>query len=354
MAKRKTFDKIEKSELDVYFDELEGKVADRKSIKALEFKEFEDGWSVTANRHKIQKVTDLVIPAFYKGKPVLNVFVNAFSHCLNLESVTFERGSVVKSVHHYAFCGCSNLTKVSLPDSIDIIYDDVFKDCNKLSAIKIPFVGKERNSTKENFLGYLFSGNNYQKNDNVVPITLKTVIVSGGEKIPNNAFYGCADINKIIIGDGVTSIGNDAFNGCTSLEEIVMPKSVESIGSRAFSGCAKLKNIVIPESVTSIGSLVFENCNGLTAITIPFNVQKIGFGAFAHCKNLAYADFEDPEDWFVSTRSQMTKAEGVLRKDLANTAIASNLLRAQHSAKYWAKIANKDVLTDEDTETEEF
>ncbi|MBQ6936490.1 MAG: leucine-rich repeat domain-containing protein [Clostridia bacterium] len=102
-----------------------------------------------------------------------------------------------------------------------------------------------------------------------------------------SAFSGCTNLTTITIPDSVTSIGNFAFIECTNLTTITIPDSVTSIGDFAFSECTNLTTITIPDSVTSIGDGAFSWCENLTSITIPDSVTSIGDLAFDGCENLA-------------------------------------------------------------------
>ncbi len=82
--------------------------------------------------------------------------------------------------------------------------------------------------------------------------------------IGNFAFIECTKLTTITIPDSVTSIGDFAFSECTNLTTITSPDSVTSIGDGAFSWCENLTSITIPDSVTSIGDLAFDGCENLT------------------------------------------------------------------------------------------
>ena len=94
---------------------------------------------------------------------------------------------------------------------------------------------------------------------------LKSITIPEGvTSIGRNAFKGCASLTSVNIGNGVTSIGRNAFEGCELLKSVAIPDSVTSIGDDAFSGCTSLTSVVIPEVVTSIGDYAFEGCDSLT------------------------------------------------------------------------------------------
>ena len=85
------------------------------------------------------------------------------------------------------------------------------------------------------------------------------------KNIDNNAFKSCDSLKSVSIGNGVTSIGELAFCYCDRLDSVIIGNSVKSIGARAFRGTA-LTSITIPGSVTSIGDDVFQLCESLTSV----------------------------------------------------------------------------------------
>ena len=99
------------------------------------------------------------------------------------------------------------------------------------------------------------------------------------EKIGDNVFRNCINLESITIPDGVTSIGNDAFSNCNSLNSFTIPNSVESIGTWTFFNCYKLSSVTIGNSVTSIGSYAFGGCDKLTSVTLSkrCNIEKNSF-----------------------------------------------------------------------------
>lgn len=104
--------------------------------------------------------------------------------------------------------------------------------------------------------------------------------------IGDRAFADCEALEKVTLSKALESIGKGAFWGCTQLKEIQLPDTVNSIGDSAFGACYRLKKIVIPNGVTAIGNNVFEECSALLEISIPNSVAVIGKRAFALCENL--------------------------------------------------------------------
>lgn len=118
-------------------------------------------------------------------------------------------------------------------------------------------------------------GNNSFQFSEITSITIPDSVTA----IDNCAFASCPSLTSINLPESVTEIGEMAFMGCTSLISINIPDSVTVISGCAFAGCTSLKTITIPESVTKIGDSAFTNCTSLTTITIPESV-KIVRGAF--------------------------------------------------------------------------
>jgi len=178
-----------------------------------------------------------------------------------------------------AFQGCTNLTNVIVSKNVTDIGYGAFQSCSGLTSITIPFVG-------QSLIGGGFFSSIFGGDSSYVPVSLKTVIVTGGGyTLPNNAFLGCVYLTSITIPESVTSIGQQAFSGCSSLTNVIIPNSVNSIGSYAFYNCTSLASLNIPNGVTSIGQQAFYN-SSLTSVTIPSSITSIGNQAFSGCSRL--------------------------------------------------------------------
>ena len=200
----------------------------------------------------------------------------AFDGCSNLTSITIPN-SVTSIGNNGAFRGCSGLTSITIPDSVTSIGDDAFYGCSGLTSITIP------NSVTS------IGDSAFYGCSGLTSITISDSVTSIG----SSAFYGCSGLTSITIPDSVTSIGSGAFEYCSGLTSITIPDSVTSIGRSTFYGCSGLTSVTISDSVTSIGDDAFRGCSGLTSITIPDSVTSIGSCAFYGCSGLTSVTISD-------------------------------------------------------------
>lgn len=150
-------------------------------------------------------------------------------------------GMVVKGIRGDAFKG-TNITSISLPNTIDTIRGHAFEDCAELREINLP-------ENLEYIGGYAFSGCRKIRN-----ITLPEKIT----EIHGNTFMYCTNLESVIINEGVTVIGGSAFRNCRSLDQVVLPHSLKEIHSSAFRDCPKLREVEVPADCV-IDNRAFKN-----------------------------------------------------------------------------------------------
>ena len=141
-------------------------------------------------------------------------------------SVIPADGSVT-SIGEDAFYGRSGLTSVTIPDSVTSIGRYAFSGCDNLTSITIPFVGEKADGSGETHFGYIFGAYSDWENYKYVPLSLKEVIITGGESIAYGAFEGCTSLTTITIPGTVAELGDFVFEGCTSLEKIIFNGTIE-------------------------------------------------------------------------------------------------------------------------------
>lgn len=103
--------------------------------------------------------------------------------------------------------------------------------------------GSVKVASKVKIKGYTFTVTSISNNAFKNCTTLQgTVTISGSiKKIGNNAFYGCKNIKKVVIGSKVKSLGTKSFYKCTKLKTVDLRKAstLSKIGSSAFKKNAK-------------------------------------------------------------------------------------------------------------------
>ena len=175
--------------------------------------------------------------------------------------------------------GCSsfsNLKKVTIGESVTTIYQDAFKNCDKLETVIMA--------------------------DNVTSIgesafwscdVLTTVKLSANlEKIGRHAFHDCISLTTMNIPASTKYIQDQAFESCKSLTSITLAEGLESIGNAAFAGVPAAE-INIPSTVKYIGDYAISSCPNITSVVFPQGVEQLSKGVVAGCPSLISVTIPD-------------------------------------------------------------
>ena len=215
------------------------------------------------------KPTDLVIPntTEYGGGnySVTTIGNSAFCNCSSLASIDIPNS--VTTIGDYAFCNCSSLASIDIPNSVTTIGESAFASCDSLASVNIP--NSVTTIGKATFYGC----------DSLASVNIPNSVTTIGEW----AFTWCYSLASIDIPNSVTTIGDYAFYECESLASVDIPNSVTTIGEWAFAWCTSLASVNIPNSVTTIGNTAFSYCKSLASVTIGESVTTIGYVAFRDC-----------------------------------------------------------------------
>lgn len=179
-----------------------------------------------------------------------------------------ELKSCIFSIGRYAFSGCKNLKKISIPVSVEIIGFAAFSGSG-IESIHLPANLKTISTAA-------FSG----------CTNLKSVeFPEALTKIESRAFEKSGLI-RMELPDTVTTMGSGVFSECPNLEFVKLPRNLEIIELSMFEKCAKLQSVVFPENVKVIGRWAFMWCDELQNFTLPESVETIGLQAFIDCESL--------------------------------------------------------------------
>ena len=180
---------------------------------------------------KCTALTSIEIPA-----SVETIGDSAFMGCFKLETVTFEKGSQLKTIGgRYgsgAFANCTALTAIEIPASVETIEATAFKRCSSLATVTF----EKGSQLKTIGGGYYYSA--YEK-----------------------SYYS-----------------HGAFSDCIALASIEIPASVETIEAAAFAFCSSLKTVT------------FEKGSKLTTIGGGWEAD---FGAFGCLRSLVTVDMSE-------------------------------------------------------------
>ena len=191
-------------------------------------------------------LTSIEIPA-----SVETIGNTAFSDCSSLATVTFEKGSRLKTIGNNAYYRCTSLTSIEIPASVETIEKKAFMHCSSLATVTF-----EKGSQLKTIGGGYSNSSDYYGAFSDCPIT-SIEIPASVETIEAAAFKGCLALAKITFEKGINLkkisggysenrntdgyfYGHGAFAKCTALTSIEIPASVEVIEPEAFWGCSAL------------------------------------------------------------------------------------------------------------------
>lgn len=185
-----------------------------------------------------------------------------------------------KLIAAYALKSRTNITKLTLPDSLTVICNNAFYNCSAMATVSV-------GANIKTIGDYAF-----QDCKNLTAFTVTDSVRTIGK----GAFSGCKEMATLTLGNGLVSIGEKAFENCEKIEEVTIPDDVPVIESSAFAYCSALKTVTLGSSVTTIKGWAFQNCRAMTDVTLPKSLRTIELGAFSGCSSLS-------DVWYDGTRS---------------------------------------------------
>lgn len=256
--------------------------------------------------------------------------------CSELTSITLP--SSLEEIAEGGFADCSKLTQITLPESLKKIGGFAFQSCDSLKEITIPASVREIGQD-----AFTLSG--------IEKLVIKDLAAWCGVKkkggfISSNTkvYLNDQEIKDLVIPNGVTIIEPNTFNRFKSIETVYIPESVDSIGDNAFLGCTDITKVTthdvvswcgihfgntlitqnesyiylsnpvcvsrnlyigneqltelnIPEGVKEIGYSAFYRCLGITEVSLPSTLKKVGADAFADCEDILTAKITSLQDY---------------------------------------------------------
>ena len=201
----------------------------------------------------------------------------------NDTEVHVELTNDITRIGKEVFSGCLYLTEIILPSGLLEIGENAFKDCTSLT--KIHFPDQLERIEQGAFLGC----SSLEQAD--FPDSLKYI----GE-----GAFADAPFHSLALPSGLTYIGGNAFesfngqNG-TFAKELIFPDSLEYIGDYAFYGCCDMQKVVITAGVTEIGEENFYN-DGTDSTSVIYGIQGSYAQQYAEEHDLKFVPVEAEND----------------------------------------------------------
>ena len=159
---------------------------------------------VTLTKYFGEGESTLVLPTEVEGLPVTRIGEKCFEDHDEIEAVVLPE--TLKVIGYRAFYGCSKLSDMNLPDSLE---------------------------------------------------------QTGGWALAHTGF------TSVVFPEGFDTLGYGTFYGSRNLETVVLPEGVESIGENTFRGCSKLQSVTIPSAEIEIDIKGFEENSKVTILGVP-------------------------------------------------------------------------------------
>ncbi len=229
-----------------------------------------------------------------------------FENVSMLVSVEFDKNSTCRQIGENAFSGTS-IDAIVIPDSVQYIFDYAFCNCSLLSSIELPnnlmvvdyfsFYGcsslEYTTEGNSRYLGnpsnpyiLLLSAEDSSKSECTISAKTKIIAPSAFGLSISRVYYEGSLVEwvnivftdyssnplryakELYIGENLISslnfdfeceISNYSFYGYTGLQEVIIGADVQYIAPEAFGNCKNLSNVVICSN--NIDYMVFSYCN---------------------------------------------------------------------------------------------
>lgn len=196
-------------------------------------------------------------------------------HAISVPAVIDDRP--VTRIEDNAFKSKTNISEVTLPDSVNYIGVTAFAECNVLARINIPDA-------------VVFIGEGAFARTALAEITLP----SGLETLEARAFYGCKALTVARLPLGLKKISTQLFMDCPLLATVAWGNVITEIEDYAFFGCKALNSFPnLSNDATAIGKYAFAECESIITVNLPAKMNSIGKSAFYGCTSLTAVSFAD-------------------------------------------------------------
>lgn len=271
-----------------------------KSVKIVHVR----NWKIWPERDAYSHYVDNKIPNNYSYEPFwtklsrivlpdnLEIIGDGSFASLNFSSSVIIPNSV-KEIQGSAFYGTKGDFEIVLSDSLELIDGTAFYNTSASIDLKLPstlkYIGDAAFGWASNVHGTFslppdleFLGETAFNHcgtdlagDIVIPEKIKV--------IPDDAFMGMRfkKAVSLTLHEGVTEIGGSAFKDLRFSSPIVFPKGLKSIGSKAFECCTFPGDVRLPSGLLEIGDRAFNYTNIKGRLEIPAGIEMFYGSAFS-------------------------------------------------------------------------
>lgn len=224
------------------------------------------------------------------------IYEDGFRDCQKLVTIDMPK---VQTIQDDVFYDCLGLEEVDFPECTEI-YEVCFRNCVSLKKVNLPKVKETKlndNSSIFQINFYLHEPIPFYRCNSIEEVNLGSLETlrkgtfamckgSATRNISSSWRYitGSSTLSKLEL-SSVKTVGDYALYKCTDLASLSLP-AVETIGNNAFEGCNNLKNLEITH-VKSLGDNALKGCSSLTSLYMP-ELTSIGDNALNGCTSLKY------------------------------------------------------------------
>lgn len=257
-----------------------------------------------------------------------NAIIDDFATGAALKKV--ELAETMTVIGQAAFEDCQQLISLKIGQSVESIYDYAFNNCIEL--VDIEFVGLENiefigqlvfettlwySNLEDNALVYIGSIVYSYKGELGENTTID--IKEGTTVIATSAFKNNQEVTVVNFPSTLKIVGDSAFMGASNLTEVLFNQNLYVIGEYAFYDCVNLlsidlsstdiltinrfafyntgaEEIMLNIGLEAIKENAFENNQNITQITIPYTLRQFGDKAFYNCNELSTIIIENIVD----------------------------------------------------------